>query len=183
MPPVRINKRSKNKKVDTELPEDMSISTLKKKIRDTERILRRTTEKSSAKGQLSLERQLKALKIIYIEKLTSSRENEIVSKYRMVKHFDRKKVERAIKKTEKLIDTAEDDQEKNELEEKLRELKIDYNYVMKYLSLYPTSDADDQEMISRRNLIRESIKESMKNNDFITDDPNLTMIENDDFFE
>ncbi|CAH1761958.1 11237_t:CDS:1, partial [Entrophospora sp. SA101] len=42
----------------------------------------------------------------------------------------RKKVERAIKKTEKLIDTAEDDQEKNELEEKLRELKIDYNYVM-----------------------------------------------------
>ncbi|CAJ0758120.1 14135_t:CDS:2, partial [Entrophospora sp. SA101] len=39
-------------------------------------------------------------------------------------------MERAIKKTEKLIDTAEDDQEKNELEEKLRELKIDYNYVM-----------------------------------------------------
>ncbi|CAJ0826416.1 8783_t:CDS:2, partial [Entrophospora sp. SA101] len=46
----------------------------------------------------------------------------------------RKKVERAIKKTEKLIDTAEDDQEKNELEEKLRELKIDYNYVMVYLN-------------------------------------------------
>ncbi|RIB12942.1 hypothetical protein C2G38_2199330 [Gigaspora rosea] len=167
MPPVR-NKKSK-KGTSTSI-DTMSISALRKKIRDNERALR-TKMIHSAKGQVGLERQLKALKLMLIERMIESKEKKLTSKYRMVKHFDRKKVERAIKKTEKLVSDAKTPQEKESSRLKLYELQIDYNYIMyfpkgrKYMSLYPTTDADNPNMISRRNKVRELIKEAMENNE------------------
>ncbi|CAG8475999.1 11482_t:CDS:2 [Scutellospora calospora] len=146
--------------------ETMSISALRKKIRDSERTLR-MKKIHSAKGQVSLERQLKALKLMLTERTIESKEKKMISKYRMVKHFDRKKVERAIKKAEKQVTEAQTPQEKERFKQELYELQIDYNYIMgrKYMALYPKADADDPKMISRRNEIRELIREAMENND------------------
>ncbi|CAG8472924.1 11762_t:CDS:10 [Dentiscutata erythropus] len=125
----------------------------------------------SAKGQVGLERQLKALKLMLIERIIESKEKKFTSKYRMVKHFDRKKVERAIKKAERQVSEAQTPQEKESSKQKLYELQIDYNYIMyfpkgrKYMSLYPTTDADNPNMISRRNKIRELIREAMENSE------------------
>ncbi|CAG8651399.1 11076_t:CDS:2, partial [Dentiscutata heterogama] len=127
MPPVR-NKRAKKgtcTSIDT-----MSISALRKKIRDNERVLR-TKRVHSAKGQVGLERQLKALKLMLIERIIESKEKKFTSKYRMVKHFgNRKKVERAIKKAERQVSEAQTPQEKESSKQKLYELQIDYNYIM-----------------------------------------------------
>ncbi|CAG8499956.1 22295_t:CDS:2, partial [Racocetra persica] len=170
MPPVRnksSRKSTKHASLDT-----MSISALRKKIRDNERALRTVKKVHSAKGQVGLERQLKALKLMLIEKTVESKEKKMASKYRMVKHFgNRKKVERAIKKTEKQVSEAQTPEEKESSRQKLSELQIDYNYIMyfpkgrKYMSLYPTTDADDPNMISRRNEVREIIRKAMKNNE------------------
>ncbi|RIA83374.1 hypothetical protein C1645_833940 [Glomus cerebriforme] len=171
MPPVRNkNNNSKNKKSEKGSLDTMNVSALKKKIRDIERYLK-TNEKLSAKGQVSLERQLKACKLSLVERMTENKEKNMTTKYRMVKHFDRKKVERAIKKVQKRLNEAQTSQEKMELEKKLHELQIDFNYILyypknlKYLSLHPTSGGDDEKMISKRNEIRQIIKEAMQNND------------------
>ncbi|CAG8651011.1 15146_t:CDS:2 [Cetraspora pellucida] len=164
MPPVRnkgSRKSTKHASLDT-----MSISSLRKKIRDNERALR-TKKVHSAKGQVGLERQLKALKLTLIERMVESKEKKMASKYRMVKHFDRKKVERAIKKAEKQVSEAQTPEEIESSRQKLSELQIDYNYIMgrKYMSLYPTTDADDPKMVSRRNEVREIIRKAMENNE------------------
>ncbi|GBB97509.1 hypothetical protein RclHR1_00030066 [Rhizophagus clarus] len=175
MPPVRKsknknNKNYKDKKSKKGSLETMSVTALKKKIRDTERYLK-TNEKLSAKGQVSLERHLKACKLSLIERMAENKEKNLTSKYRMVKHFDRKKVERAIKKIQKQLNEAQTSQEKKELEKKLYELQIDFNYILyypknlKYLALHPTSGGDDGKMISKRNEIRQIIKEAMQSND------------------
>jgi hypothetical protein len=43
--------------------------------------------KLSAKGQVSLERKLKAVRSTLIEKVTENKEKSMAAKYRMVKHF------------------------------------------------------------------------------------------------
>ncbi|CAB4432102.1 unnamed protein product [Rhizophagus irregularis] len=150
MPPVCKNKNKgyKDKKSEKGSLDTLSVTALKKKIRDTERFLK-TNEKLSAKGQ----------------------EKNMTSKYRMVKHFDRKKVERAIKKVQKQLNETRTFREKTELEKKLYELQIDFNYILyypknlKYLALHPTSGGDDEKMISKRNEIRQIIKGAMQSND------------------
>ncbi|PKC58142.1 hypothetical protein RhiirA1_427968, partial [Rhizophagus irregularis] len=103
--------------------------------------------------------------------MAENKEKNMTSKYRMVKHFDRKKVERAIKKVQKQLNETRTFREKTELEKKLYELQIDFNYILyypknlKYLALHPTSGGDDEKMISKRNEIRQIIKGAMQSND------------------
>ncbi|CAB4432317.1 unnamed protein product [Rhizophagus irregularis] len=172
MPPVCKNKNKgyKDKKSEKGSLDTLSVTALKKKIRDTERFLK-TNEKLSAKGQVSLERRLKACKLLLVERMAENKEKNMTSKYRMVKHFDRKKVERAIKKVQKQLNETRTFREKTELEKKLYELQIDFNYILyypknlKYLALHPTSGGDDEKMISKRNEIRQIIKGAMQSND------------------
>ncbi|CAB4377521.1 unnamed protein product [Rhizophagus irregularis] len=170
MPPVCKNKNKGYKKSEKGSLDTLSVTALKKKIRDTERFLK-TNEKLSAKGQVSLERHLKACKLLLVERMAENKEKNMTSKYRMVKHFDRKKVERAIKKVQKQLNETRTFREKTELEKKLYELQIDFNYILyypknlKYLALHPTSGGDDEKMISKRNEIRQIIKGAMQSND------------------
>ncbi|CAB4475831.1 uncharacterized protein OCT59_008167 [Rhizophagus irregularis] len=170
MPPVCKNKNKGYKKSEKGSLDTLSVTALKKKIRDTERFLK-TNEKLSAKGQVSLERRLKACKLLLVERMAENKEKNMTSKYRMVKHFDRKKVERAIKKVQKQLNETRTFREKTELEKKLYELQIDFNYILyypknlKYLALHPTSGGDDEKMISKRNEIRQIIKGAMQSND------------------
>jgi len=89
----------------------------------------------------------------------------------LIVKIDRKKVERTIKKVQKQLNEAQTFQEKIELEKNLYELEIDFNYILyypknlKYLALHPTSGGDDEKMISKRNEIRQIIKEAMQSND------------------
>lgn len=84
--------------------------------------------------------------------MAENKEKNMTSKYRMVKHFgniasnfflelkyiwliliatiDRKKVERAIKKVQKQLNETRTFREKTELEKKLYELQIDFNYIL-----------------------------------------------------
>ncbi|CAI2189607.1 4911_t:CDS:2 [Funneliformis geosporum] len=164
---VRKNNSKKSEMISLDT---MSATALKKKLRDIERYLK-TNEKLSAKGQVSLERQLKACKLMLIERMAENKEKDMATKYRMVKHFDRKKVERAIKQTQKKISEVQSLQEKANVENILYELQIDLNYILyypkhrKYLALHPTNGGDDEEMVSKRNEIRQVIKEAVQNND------------------
>ncbi|KAG9303196.1 hypothetical protein G9A89_000731 [Geosiphon pyriformis] len=166
MPPYRNNN---NKQPPIH---ELGISSLKKKIRDIERILRLGT--LSAEKRVYSERSLKALKLKLVEKKADSIEKLIHDKYRMVKFFERQKITRKIKKYEKELQEPNllKDQRKA-ISEKLLELQADLNYVIhypaqkKYLSLFPTEGADDLDMIRRRNEIRDQISDAKDKNNIL----------------
>ncbi|CAG8472779.1 9924_t:CDS:2 [Diversispora eburnea] len=166
MPPTR-RKITQKKKVSIDT---MSISAIRKKIHDIERSLRR--ENLTAKIQVDSERKLKAYNLILIEKRIDSEENKMSTKYRKVKHFDRVKTDRKIKKTERQLLEIKDQQEKDDTLKKLFDLQVNRNYIIhfpksrKYLALYPTSNGDDPNMIAERNEIKDLIKKAMEKNDF-----------------
>ncbi|CAG8701570.1 6134_t:CDS:2 [Funneliformis mosseae] len=167
---MALARKNNSKKSEIMSLDTMSVTALKKKLRDIERYLK-TNEKLSAKGQVSLERQLKACKLTLIERMAENKEKDMAAKYRMVKHFDRRKVERAIKQTQKKLSEVQSLQEKANVENILYELQIDLNYILyypkhrKYLALHPSNGGDDEEMVSKRNEIRQVIKEAVQNND------------------
>ncbi|KAH8551326.1 hypothetical protein BGW37DRAFT_493239 [Umbelopsis sp. PMI_123] len=164
MAPASNNLKRKNRETDSEIP--TGNAAIKKKIRDTERSLRRTT--LSAKARLELERKLKALHFHSSEKLIDDFERTNAKKYHMVKHFERTKVSRKIKKTEKALKEAKSDEEKKNAQKLLDELNVDLNYINhfpnteRYISLYPSNDANESSSAAARKEVRDRIVEAMR---------------------
>ncbi|CAM0139038.1 18S rRNA maturation protein [Umbelopsis sp. WA50703] len=170
------NLKRKNKEVNDEIPSGNAA--IKKKIRDTTRALSR--DNLSAKVKIELERKLKALKFHSSEKMIDDVERNNAKKYHMVKHFERTKVNRKIKKAEKQLKEADTEESKKDAQKILDVLNIDLNYinhypnVERYISLYPSQDSDEKvsnEEVSTamRTEIRQRIAEAMKNGDIESD--------------
>ncbi|KAG2178176.1 hypothetical protein INT43_003429 [Umbelopsis isabellina] len=161
------NLKRKNRELNDEIP--TGNAAIKKKIRDTNRALQR--DNLSAKVKIELERKLKALKFHSSEKMIDDVERNNAKKYHMVKHFERTKVNRKIKKAEKELKEADTDKAKKEAQKTLAELSIDLNYIShfpnteKYVSLYPSQDSDEKSSAALRTEIRQRIVEAIKNGD------------------
>ncbi|ORX93849.1 hypothetical protein K493DRAFT_315785 [Basidiobolus meristosporus CBS 931.73] len=151
-------------------PESESASQLKKKLRDTQRLLKK--EKLPADVRVNAERKLKAIQLQLDELQVSDKEKKLASKYRMVKFFERQKVTRKIKQCEKKLE-ADDlkSKERKSIETELKEHQVNLNYILhyprleKYISLFPKENADDPEVVKRREEIRGKIREMMDNNE------------------
>lgn len=96
---------------------------LKKKIRDTERLLRR--ENLLATIRVEQERKLKALKAALEDAGKEKRAQEISSRYKMVMFFETKKIQRLIKQQERRMGASDSPEER----EKLGELRQKLSYI------------------------------------------------------
>ncbi|KAJ2964961.1 hypothetical protein NQZ79_g211 [Umbelopsis isabellina] len=152
------NLKRKNREVNDEIP--TGNAAIKKKIRDTNRALKR--DNLSAKVKIELERKLKALKFHSSEKMIDDVERNNAKKYHMVKHFERTKVNRKIKKAEKQLKEADTEEAKKEAQKTLAELNIDISYIN-------VSTYDEKSSAALRTEIRQRIREAIKNGDIESD--------------
>ncbi|KAJ3414340.1 18S rRNA maturation protein [Chytridiales sp. JEL 0842] len=126
-----------------------SSSALKKRLRDTERLLKRPN--LDATTRKDVERRLKALQLELLEKGRVVEEKKIAAKYKYVRHVEKTKIQRKLKQLEKQEGGASADKV---LEQKVRLAYVEhYPRDMKYISLFPSSssttdpasDAEEQE--------------------------------------
>ncbi|OZJ03653.1 hypothetical protein BZG36_03930 [Bifiguratus adelaidae] len=150
--------RKRAKPVDDALPD--SFSKIKKRIRDTERTLRR--DNVTAKQRNELTRKLRAMQLLMIDKQVDELERKMATKYHKVKFFERKKVERKLKQL-RLDKGAEDN------EQKIHDLEVDLNYIRyypkteKYISLFPESpEQEASESLEKKQVIRQYIANAME---------------------
>ncbi|KAJ3218153.1 18S rRNA maturation protein [Dinochytrium kinnereticum] len=122
---------------------DTSLGVLKKKIRDAERSLNRP--KLHADVKIDLQRRLKALNFELEKKKMGEVEQKLYEKYKYIKHVERTKIQRKIKKLQKQAAEGDGDEEE-ELEQKVLLAYVDhFPRDMKYISLFPKSDGGDDE--------------------------------------
>ena len=134
----------------------------RKRARSLERLLKSGKLPESARAQKENElaellQQAQRTKRVEREKLNSR-------KYHGVKFFERRKLERRIESLKrKLGDGSSGGGEAERLEEQLRTAEHDRLYVLhfprnkKYLSLFPSSDADNEAVAKLRKKIRDRI--------------------------
>ncbi|KAI9597412.1 hypothetical protein BDF19DRAFT_411868 [Syncephalis fuscata] len=181
-------KKRHNNKNDTR----ESNATIRKRIRDTERLLRRPTITADIK--VASERRLKALQLQLEEGSRAATEKRRASKYKMVRFIEEQKVRRKLEKTKKRLEKLKvadniDEQatdicintikEQRRLDGEIKDLEIDLNYVIhfpagqKYIALFPTTSDDkdnnndaSEHTLQQRNKIREQIRVAMERNEF-----------------
>lgn len=126
---------------------------IKKKIRDTERLLKR--DKLPANVRVDNERTLKALKVQLKNIETQQKTKKIAKKYHMVRFFERKKATRQLKQAKKALEEAESSDDKKAIKKartvyKHKEVELAYTILFpkssKYVSLYPNSDDKEEEL-------------------------------------
>ncbi|KAF5094659.1 hypothetical protein D0Z00_003434 [Geotrichum galactomycetum] len=183
----RRNAHNKIKEVHA-LKQGVGSSKLKKKIRDVERTLRKPG--LAATKKLEAERALAALREELEDVQRGQKAKENAQRYHMVRFFERKKAARKLKQAVKAIlgekssakanDSDESDNEEEEVrdEETLRanleKAEIDLYYTVlfplerKYISLYPSSDANDAETLKARKEFLDEIKVRVKSRELPT---------------
>ena len=144
----------------------MSPSTnVKKQIRDINRLLTRPT--LPADIRVAKERQLKALQLALQEQSSAQVERKMAQQYRMVKFFERKKAMRRVKQAQVAMEKAKDEKEYAAALSRLREARMDLNYIVyypkdqKYMALYPTSETSDPQTLAGKMTIRKKINEKI----------------------
>ncbi|KAF4978401.1 hypothetical protein FZEAL_5219 [Fusarium zealandicum] len=126
----------------------------KKRTRTIERLLKRNKD-LPANVQNDLERELIALKSTVSDKAFQRKRSAMISKYHMVRFFERKKASRLAKQLRKKIDETESSEEIDELKRDLHVAEVDEAYTQHfphaeaYISLYTNSktekeDAEDE---------------------------------------
>ncbi|KAG0164060.1 hypothetical protein DFQ28_010820 [Apophysomyces sp. BC1034] len=144
-----------------------SLGKIKKRIRDTKRVL--SKEATSAVLRVNFERRLKALEYELGEKMIDAKELKMKNKYHKVKHFEKKKVERKLKSAKNKAAEATTESEKKEAQEEVAKLELDSMYITHYpqtkpyVSLFPKENADDAHNMRMREEVRGKIQEILKN--------------------
>ncbi|KAK9467939.1 hypothetical protein V1512DRAFT_260399 [Lipomyces arxii] len=124
-----------------------SLSGLRKKIRDLERLLNRAQEKGESKNTTAMarreqERALRALKDEFQRAEQNKTDRRLDQRYRQVRFFERRKAVRRLEKARKMLSKNEDKTEKKRLEKDLRLAETELAYIAlfpkdkKYVSLY-----------------------------------------------
>jgi hypothetical protein len=170
------------------LKQGVGSSKLKKKIRDVERTLRKPG--LAATKKLEAERALAALREELEDVQRGQKAKENAQRYHMVRFFERKKAARKLKQAVKAMlgeknsvkANESDESDKEEVsvrdEETLRanleKAEIDLYYTVlfplerKYISLYPSSDANDAETLKARKEFLDEIKVRVKSHELPT---------------
>ncbi|XWS13762.1 hypothetical protein CRYUN_Cryun36dG0066000 [Craigia yunnanensis] len=156
----RVGRRSKGPGVDKK-PKPKAVS-LKNQIRSIERILRKDLPPEVRDAQ---EKKLEGLKKQQEIHTRLAVERKIFLRDRKIKFFERRKIERRIRRLEKLQRTSSGQAQDAEIAEQLSKLKEDLEYVRffpkteKYVSLF--TGGDDSDVVDRRNRLREQIKANL----------------------
>ncbi|XP_021593239.1 rRNA-processing protein EFG1 isoform X2 [Manihot esculenta] len=155
-----VGRRSKGMGVEKK-PKPKSVS-LKNQIRSTERMLRKELPPEVREAQ---EKKLEGLKKQQEIHTRLALERKIFLRDRKIKFFERRKVERRIRRLEKLQRASSGQAQDAEIAEQLSKLKEDLEYVRffpkteKYVSLF--TGGDDSDIVDRRNGLRKQIKANL----------------------
>lgn len=161
MPASSINKKKSNNDVSKVLAS--GGGKIKKKIRDIQRLLKRTNLPATVR--VNNERTLKALEHQLNNVVNKSKEKKVAKKYHMVRFFEKKKATRLLKQAKKAFDEAEATNERKTIKKArtyLKHKQIDLAYTMlfpkdqKYISLYPNPKDEDNSTLTSK------AKEGMK---------------------
>ncbi|KAK2647150.1 hypothetical protein Ddye_022345 [Dipteronia dyeriana] len=157
-----VNRRSKALGVEKKpKPKPKSVS-LKNQIRSIERMLRKELPSDVREAQEKKLAELKKQQDIHTRLAV---ERKVFLRGRKIKFFERRKVERRIRRLEKLQRTSSGQTQDAETAEQLSKLKEDLEYVRffpkteKYVSLF--TGGDDSDMVDRRNKLRKQIKANL----------------------
>lgn len=124
------------KSLEVDRGETSSVSLLRKRLRDTDRLLKKIRSKGQApaKLELELERKKKALEIRLtnqkpVKAKLSEKEKKLAEKYKMVKFIERKKVERVINRLTKALNNSSSTSNED-LEKELLQKRIELDYIL-----------------------------------------------------
>lgn len=152
-----VGRRSKGLAVEKK-PKPKSVS-LKNQIRSVERMLRKELRAEVREAQQKKLEELKKQQEIHTRLAV---ERKIFLRDRKIKFFERRKIERRIRRLEKLQRASSG---QGQDAEQLSKLKEDLEYVRffpkteKYVSLF--TGGDDSDMVDRRNRLRKQIKANL----------------------
>ncbi|XP_065863180.1 rRNA-processing protein EFG1 isoform X1 [Euphorbia lathyris] len=155
-----VGRRSKGLGVEKK-PKSKSVS-LKNQIRSVERMLRKELPPQVREAQKTKLDELKNQQEIHTR---LALERKIFLRNRKVKFFERRKIERRLRRLEKLQRTSSGQAQDVEITEQLSKLKEDLEYVRffpkteKYVSLF--TGGDDPDVVDRRNSLRKEIKANL----------------------
>ncbi|MBA0869816.1 hypothetical protein Goshw_003567 [Gossypium schwendimanii] len=156
----RVGRRSKGPGVDKK-PKPKAPS-LKNQIRSIERMLRKDLPPEVREAQ---ENKLEGLKKQQEIHNRLAVERKIFLRDRKIKFFERRKIERRIRRLEKLQRTSSGQAQDVDIADQLSKLKEDLEYVRffpkteKYVSLF--TGGDDSDIVDRRNRLRKQIKANL----------------------
>ncbi|GLT78660.1 hypothetical protein SLA2020_501880 [Shorea laevis] len=156
----RVGRRSKGPGVDKK-PKPKAVS-LKNQIRSIERMLRKDLPPEVREAQ---EKKLEGFKKQQEIHTRLAVERKIFLRDRKIKFFERRKIERRIRRLEKLQRASYGQAQDAQIAEQLSKLKEDLEYVRffpkteKYVSLF--TGGDDSDMVDRRNRLRKQIKANL----------------------
>ncbi|KAJ1335416.1 rRNA-processing protein Efg1 [Microdochium nivale] len=135
------SKRSKTQKVK---PDNMPW--VRKRARTIERLLR-TSQDLPANVQNDLERELGHHRSRIAKSAEDKQRKDMISKYHMVRFFERKKADRLAKRLRTQLGSTEDEAEKKDIAANLRVAEMDGVYARffphreRYISLYPVAES------------------------------------------
>ncbi|KAL2506645.1 Protein of unknown function (DUF2361) [Abeliophyllum distichum] len=142
-------------------PKAKAVS-LKNQIRSIERILRKDLPPEVKEAQEKKLEELKKQQDIHNHLAV---ERKIFLRDRKIKFFERRKIERRIRRLEKQQRASSGQAQEAEITEQLSKLKEDLEYVRffpkteKYVSLF--MGGDDTEVVDKRNKLRRQIKDNL----------------------
>ncbi|KAG6423129.1 hypothetical protein SASPL_113515 [Salvia splendens] len=136
--------------------------TFKNQIRSIERMLRKDLPLEIKEAQ---EKKLEELKRQHDIQNRLALERKIFLRYRRIKFFERRKIERRIRRLEKQQRALTGQAQEADISEQLSKLKEDLEYVKffpkteKYVSLYV--GGDEAEIVEKRSTLRKQIKDNL----------------------
>ncbi len=145
--------------------------------RDAEWFKRTTKKLEETKEDLNknfYDENKKKQKLDFIHRLKSKLKDykdaiKFESRYKKVRFIERRKLERKLNHINKSIENEKDEKNKNKLKKEKEEIIEDINYVKyypktyKYYALFPNKDAENEEMIKKREKMKQKIKFFLNN--------------------
>ena len=145
--------------------------------RDAEWFKRTTQKLEETKEDLNknfYDEEKKKQKLDFIHKLKNKLKDykdaiKFESRYKKVRFVERRKLERKLNQINKSIEKEKDEKNREKLKKEKEEIIEDINYVKyypktyKYYSLFPNKDTENEEMIKKRNKMKEKIKFFLNN--------------------
>ncbi|XP_010936119.1 rRNA-processing protein EFG1 isoform X2 [Elaeis guineensis] len=184
-----LSRRSKGIGFDKKRKKHKSVS-LKNQIRSAERLLRKDLPAEIRQAQ---EKKLEELKKHQEIQSRLSIERKIQLRDRKIKFFERRKIERMIRRLEKQQRTSSDHTSEGKISDQLSKLREDLEYVRffpkteKYVSLFVGGDNPD--IVDKRNRLRKQIKANLmaaaasgKELEETASDDDALDVSEDDFF-
>ncbi|CAL9038893.1 rRNA-processing protein EFG1-like [Musa acuminata AAA Group] len=184
-----LGRRSKGLGLDKKRKKSKSVS-VKNQIRSTERLLRKDLPNEVRRAQ---EQKLNELKKQQELQTRLALEHKICLRDRKIKFFERRKIERMIRRLEKQQRASSDHVSDERILDQLSKLKEDLNYVRffpkteKYVSLF--AGGDNPDTVDKRNKLRDQIKANLiaaaangKDLEETASDDDALDVSEDDFF-